>query len=313
MKYLANFIILLLLSGCYLDDDGFPTPYPESGGSSYDNGSVSSGGRIENRSDVSDSTSSRHDGSGSLDERTDNQNNNYQDHYYSPYYSIDEDLGIIYLVVYGLKGKTLVLNPVGTAIFLPESFELEGNSLYPIPKNGFYAFKPTNSQYYEFSKYTLKSWNTEMDGSGEDYAPGSKIYIEKKSKLLWAIPNEPYSYNQSENLDSQEDENTGNNGGGNSSTTNPPVTSGIDKQNSTITIKGKTYKLYGKIKIVESGGDIKAKIVSSGQNLRVHPGNDYNSCGKFKLVSSGYDYKVQLVTSGEDIKVKITGTSNVGF
>ena len=42
----------------------------------------------------------------------------------------------------------------------------------------------------------------------------------------------------------------------------------IDKENCTITKDGKTYKLYGKVKIVDSFEDIKVKIVKHFEGVK---------------------------------------------
>ena len=42
----------------------------------------------------------------------------------------------------------------------------------------------------------------------------------------------------------------------------------IDKDNCTITKDGKTYRLYGKVKIVDSFEDIKIKIVDSFEGVK---------------------------------------------
>lgn len=69
----------------------------------------------------------------------------------------------------------------------------------------------------------------------------------------------------------------------------------IDKENCTITKDGKTYNLYGKVKIVDSFEDIKVKIVDAFED----------SCGKVKIVEHFEDVKVKIVDSFEDIKIKI--------
>jgi len=69
----------------------------------------------------------------------------------------------------------------------------------------------------------------------------------------------------------------------------------IDKENCTITKDGKTYNLYGKVKIVDSFEDADIKIVNSFEN----------TCGKVKIVDSFEDVKVKIVDSFEDIKIKI--------
>ena len=82
---------------------------------------------------------------------------------------------------------------------------------------------------------------------------------------------------------------------------------GINKENCTYTNKdGKTFNLYGKVKIVEHFPDIKVKIVDSFEDLDVKIVESFpDQCGKFKLVESFPDVKVQIVNSFPDIKVKI--------
>ena len=80
----------------------------------------------------------------------------------------------------------------------------------------------------------------------------------------------------------------------------------IDKDNCTITKDGKTYKLYGKVKIVDSFEDIKVKIVDSFEDADIKIVDAFeDSCGKVKIVDSFEDVKVKIVDSFEDIKVKI--------
>lgn len=82
---------------------------------------------------------------------------------------------------------------------------------------------------------------------------------------------------------------------------------GIDKSNCTYTNKdGKTFNLYGKVKIVESFPDIKVQLVESFPDLEVKLVDNFpDQCGKVKLVESFPDVKVQIVNSFPDIKVKI--------
>ena len=82
---------------------------------------------------------------------------------------------------------------------------------------------------------------------------------------------------------------------------------GINKENCTYTNKdGKTFNLYGKVKIVESFPDIKVQIVDSFEDLDVKLVESFpDQCGKIKLVESFPDVKVQIVNSFPDIKVKI--------
>ena len=65
---------------------------------------------------------------------------------------------------------------------------------------------------------------------------------------------------------------------------------GIDKNDCTITVKGKTYPLYGKVKIVESFPDVKVKIVESFPDVKV------------QIVESFPDIKVKLVESFPRLK-----------
>lgn len=85
------------------------------------------------------------------------------------------------------------------------------------------------------------------------------------------------------------------------------VKPGIDKQNCTYTNKdGKTFNLYGKVKIVEHFPDIKVQIVESFPDVEVELVEHFpDQCGKVKLVESFPDVKVQIVNSFPDIKVKI--------
>ena len=80
----------------------------------------------------------------------------------------------------------------------------------------------------------------------------------------------------------------------------------INKENCTITKDGKIYKLYGKVKIVDSFEDIKVKIVDSFEDADIKiVGSFENTCGKVKIVDSFEDVKVKIVDSFEDIKIKI--------
>ena len=80
----------------------------------------------------------------------------------------------------------------------------------------------------------------------------------------------------------------------------------IDKEKCTITIDGKTFPLYGRVKIVESFPDIKVKLVESFPDLEVKLVESFpDDCGKVKLVESFPDVKVKIVDSFPDLKVKI--------
>ncbi|MCR5050979.1 MAG: hypothetical protein K6A36_07850 [Paludibacteraceae bacterium] len=80
----------------------------------------------------------------------------------------------------------------------------------------------------------------------------------------------------------------------------------IDKNSCTITKDGKTYKLYGKVKIVDSFEDIKVKIVDCFEDVDIKIVDCFeDSCGKVKIVDCFEDVKIKIVDSFEDVKVKI--------
>lgn len=63
--------------------------------------------------------------------------------------------------------------------------------------------------------------------------------------------------------------------------------------------------LYGKVKIVESMGDIKVKVVTSFPDLKVKMVNSFpDDCGEWQSVESFPDFTVQFVESFPDIKIK---------
>lgn len=76
----------------------------------------------------------------------------------------------------------------------------------------------------------------------------------------------------------------------------------IDKK----TCMFKNFKLYGKIKFVESFPDIKIKFVESFADIHVKIVNSFpDDCGKWQIVESFPDLKVQVVESFPDITVKV--------
>lgn len=80
----------------------------------------------------------------------------------------------------------------------------------------------------------------------------------------------------------------------------------IDAENCTITKDGKTYNLYGKVKIVDSFEDIKVKIVDCFEDVDVKVVDCFeDSCGKVKIVDCFEDVKVKIVDCFEDVKVKL--------
>lgn len=67
----------------------------------------------------------------------------------------------------------------------------------------------------------------------------------------------------------------------------------------------KGIKLYGKVKIVTYGADIKVKVVTSFPDLKVKVVEHFpDSVGKWQFVEYGEDFKIQFVTSFEDISIK---------
>lgn len=80
----------------------------------------------------------------------------------------------------------------------------------------------------------------------------------------------------------------------------------IDKKACTITVNGKTFKLYGKVQIVDNWPDIKVEIVSSFPDLKAKIVDNWaDSCGEFIVTDSWPDLKVQIVTSFPDLKVRL--------
>ena len=80
----------------------------------------------------------------------------------------------------------------------------------------------------------------------------------------------------------------------------------IDKENCTITKNGKTFKLYGKVKIVDNFEDIRVKIVDNFEDADIKIVDCFeDSCGKVKLVEHFEDIKVKIVDNFEDIKIKL--------
>ena len=80
----------------------------------------------------------------------------------------------------------------------------------------------------------------------------------------------------------------------------------IDKENCTITKDGKTYNLYGRVRIVDSFEDLKVRIVDSFEDIGIKLVDSFeDDCGRAKIVDSFEDIRIKIVDSFEDIKVKI--------
>jgi hypothetical protein len=73
----------------------------------------------------------------------------------------------------------------------------------------------------------------------------------------------------------------------------------------TCTFNGK--KLYGKVKVVNSGEDFKVRIVENSEDISIiKTERDPCKCGEWKFVDYSEDLKVRFVTSGEDFKIRYT-------
>ena len=68
-----------------------------------------------------------------------------------------------------------------------------------------------------------------------------------------------------------------------------------DKENDTEMAGNTACEVYGKIKFVDYGEDVKIKWVDYGEDSR----------GKWKEVDYGEDFKIKWVDYGEDFKIKI--------
>lgn len=85
----------------------------------------------------------------------------------------------------------------------------------------------------------------------------------------------------------------------------------IDKDNCTITKDGKTFPLFGKVEIVQTGADLKVELVKVGADIKVEVVNvGAASCGKVEIVEVGADVKVEIVEVGADLKVEIVDSGS---
>ena len=94
----------------------------------------------------------------------------------------------------------------------------------------------------------------------------------------------------------------------------------IDKDNCTITKNGKTYPLYGKVKIVDTNGsaDIVVKVVENGWSdllVKKQENGSPSCCGEWRIIENGSaDLNVKIVTSGwADITVKFIDEGSSGL
>ena len=88
----------------------------------------------------------------------------------------------------------------------------------------------------------------------------------------------------------------------------PVSKGGIDKEHCTFTKEGKTFRLYGKVRIVDSFEDIKVRIVDNFEDVRVQVVDNFeDDCGRVRIVDNFEDVKVRIVDNFEDVKVRVVG------
>lgn len=76
---------------------------------------------------------------------------------------------------------------------------------------------------------------------------------------------------------------------------------GIDKENCTFN----NFRLYGRIKFVDSFPDITVKIVKSFPDIEIKIVNSFpDKCCLWQIVDSFPDLKVKIVESFPDLKIK---------
>lgn len=81
---------------------------------------------------------------------------------------------------------------------------------------------------------------------------------------------------------------------------------GIDKEHCTFTKGGKTFRLYGKVRIVDNCEDIKVRIVDNFEDVKIRLVENFeDDCGRVRLVENFEDVKVRIVDNFEDIKVRL--------
>ena len=67
----------------------------------------------------------------------------------------------------------------------------------------------------------------------------------------------------------------------------------------------KGIKLYGKVKIVSSGADLKVKVVDNWQDISVKVVDNWaDECGEWKFVDNWPDFTIQFVDNWEDLMVR---------
>lgn len=79
----------------------------------------------------------------------------------------------------------------------------------------------------------------------------------------------------------------------------------IDKEHCTITKDGRTFPLYGNIKIVDDNPDITVRLVDGYADIEVKIVEQYPSCCEFRLVGDYPAIRVKIVDDYPDLEVKI--------
>lgn len=79
----------------------------------------------------------------------------------------------------------------------------------------------------------------------------------------------------------------------------------IDKENCTITKEGKTFPLYGSVKIVDDNPDITVRLVDGYADIEVKIVEDYPSCCEFRIVDDYPEIRIKIVDDYPDLDVKI--------
>lgn len=86
----------------------------------------------------------------------------------------------------------------------------------------------------------------------------------------------------------------------------------IDKNVCTITDNetGKTFNLYGDVRIVESQADLNVRVVHSQADLNVRE-VEYTArnCGEFRFVEHSADFTIRFVDSFPDITIEYVKSS----
>ena len=81
---------------------------------------------------------------------------------------------------------------------------------------------------------------------------------------------------------------------------------GLDKEHCTFTKDGKTFRLYGKVRIVENFEDVRVRLVDNFEDVRIRLVDNFeDDCGRVRLVDNFEDVKVKIVDNFEDIKVRL--------